>query len=132
MKEVYVHELFHALHHSIINDETTWVECHTIIKESFASFFEYLYCTNKSIYVFDLQSDWLAYDMNTYPYAGAKYLNRNLINHCVLENPNNHNDVIQDLLYCTNLNFEKIFKLSLQSPKQALALLNLYHDYYNI
>ena len=65
----------------------------SVVKESFASYFEWMYCTENNISN-DVSSSWYKYSINVYPYSGARCISdKNYFTHLVnssLENGMNH------------------------------------------
>jgi len=134
MLEVFVHELFHAYHFFTINNTNEWKSCNKIIKESFAAYFEYLYCKSQNIYVFNLERDWQKYDMYTYPYSGAQYLKDKVFNtHDIgsIRKANNH-ITSYDFDSCVSFSFSQLFKLSLLDSSCALKVFDIYYLYSKI
>ena len=81
-EETFIHELTHAYHYFDcedavgrgvveINERTDYTS--TVVKESFAAFFEYYYCHRCNLPT-DIDTDWSSNSIGIYPYSGAKYL----------------------------------------------------------
>lgn len=76
-EKVFIHELFHAYHYSEDKEELVKRRDYTasVVKESLASTFEWLYCDKNEIKgADDLKSSWDKYPVVFYPYSGARGL----------------------------------------------------------
>ncbi len=121
---VFIHELFHAAHYFLCNEKSQYDKHSTIIKESLASYFQYKYFdlniddkenrsnlyyadnmkkSNKKDICYMIERDW-NFDMNDYPYAGARYMQKYQNGFC-----NNH--LCQDLFYKSILSFEDAYNV---------------------
>ncbi len=78
---IFVHEMFHALHASCVDsfNQQSWnngfQNDNNIIKESLASYYEYLFrsrCLGNSVLADELKNSWDAHHVLIYPYSGAK------------------------------------------------------------
>jgi len=132
LREVFAHEMFHAYHYLIINDKATWQNCSKIIKESFASYFEYLYCNNEGIYVFDLENEWHKNDMNIYPYSGAQYIKDNVFKTRKFSHSSSKKFNKISFENCISFDFEHLFNLALLDESSALRVFDLFYNYDNI
>ena len=131
--EVFAHELFHAFHFLKVDNIKNWTSISPIILESFASYFEYLFCKDRGIYVFNLERDWQKYDMYTYPYSGARFIKENVFKPTHLYNPNSIKKYyLPTFENCVSFNFAQLFELSLLDQNCALRVFDLFYHYYNI
>lgn len=78
-EEVFVHELFHALHYEYaakVSEEIEKRKDYTskVVKESLAAYFEFMYCIEHNIST-DIDGDWKAFEPDVYPYSGARCIN---------------------------------------------------------
>ena len=77
IEQTFIHELFHAYHYKD-DDEEIWNRCDytsKVIKESLASFFEYVYCEKNNVSNYLLISDsWYINKVYNYPYSGAIHI----------------------------------------------------------
>ena len=88
---VIAHEMFHYYHfckteityYDYKNNESMFIPWEfsqrndylsSVVKESFASYFEWIYCTENNISN-DVSSSWYEHSVNVYPYSGARYIN---------------------------------------------------------
>lgn len=133
MLSVFAHELFHAYHYLIIGDNNEWQECPKIIKESFASYFQYIFNNEYSLDVFDLEKEWKTHDMLIYPYSGAQYIKENIFNKLKpYINTNIDSIKMPNFANTISINFAELFKLSLIDSNSALQVFKLFYSYDNI
>ena len=110
----FIHEMFHAYHYRNDDREIRLRDDYTseVVKESFASAFEWNYCVGYKIPGDrDLYWKWKKYSVIAYPYSGAQYL------------------IDCDAYELLTKDFCVIFKMSLTDMDRSLRILTLVEFY---
>ncbi len=127
IKEVFVHELFHYYHYNFKFNNIELLSrsdyTSSIIKESLASYVEYMYAERKGLNTKNsLEQSWKEYPVTCYPYSGA-------INFLF----DDYRDRVPENAFVfihRRANFDNIFTKSLTNMDQALRDLLPLNDFY--